>query len=72
MNNSRTLMSHLENLTGLSKKEINSSIIEKEKVLKWLVRQNIDTVDAVGEAMAHYYTDKDALMHAVNKNKGLG
>jgi hypothetical protein len=45
--------------------------MEKERVLKWLVKQKIDTVDAVGEAMAHYYTDKDFLMKAVSRNKPL-
>jgi flagellar protein FlaI len=72
INNSRTLMSTLEMFTGMSKREINRSIMEKERVLKWLVKQKIDTVDAVGEAMAHYYTDKDFLMKAVNRNKPLG
>ena len=42
---------------------------EKEKVLKYLVKNNYDTVDSVGRIMAEYYTNKENLMKFVNTNK---
>ena len=47
------------------------SLKEKESVLKWLVKQNINTVDTVGKVMAEYYTQPDYLMRFVKKNKPL-
>jgi len=69
---SRALMNTLELFTGFTRSEIGSSVKEKEAVLKWLVKNKIDTVDSVGRVMAEYYTNKDSLMGYVRKNKPLG
>ncbi len=68
---SKSLISTLQMFTGFSKNELNNSIKEKEDVLKWLLKQNINTVDEVGRVMAEYYTNKDNLMDFVKKNKAL-
>ena len=70
--NSKALMRTIELFTGFTKSEIKKSLIEKQAVLKWLVKRNIDTVDSVGRIMAEYYTNKDSLMGYVKKNKALG
>ncbi|MCF7799117.1 Flp pilus assembly complex ATPase component TadA [Candidatus Woesearchaeota archaeon] len=59
----------INNFTGMSIKEIKEEITEKVKVLNYLVKHNIDSVDGVGRVMAEYYTDKDNLMKYVNSNK---
>jgi flagellar protein FlaI len=59
----------LEMFTGNTPKEINADIAEKEAVLKYLVRQQIKSMNAVGKVMAEYYTDKDNLMRYVRANK---
>jgi len=69
---SKALMSTIELFTGYSRNEIKKSLKEKELVLKWLVKNNIDTVDTVGKVIAEYYTDADHLMSCVKKNKLLG
>ena len=56
----------------MSKREINNSIAEKEQILRWLVRHRVNNIDAVGEVIANYYTDKEFLMKFVRKNKPLG
>ncbi|MBI2128784.1 type II/IV secretion system ATPase subunit [Candidatus Woesearchaeota archaeon] len=66
------LFNTLQLYTGLSKKEIEDDLKIKEKVLKYLVGNKINTVESVGRVMAEYYTDKDNLMAFVNKNKLLG
>ena len=69
VNKSKSLMSTIELFTGLSRPKINKLLKEKEAVLKWLVKQNINTVDSVGRIMAGYYTDKEELMKFVRSNK---
>jgi len=69
VNKSKSLMSTIEMFTGLSKPKLNSLLKEKEVVLKWLVKQNINTVDNVGKVMAEYYTNKEKLMKFVKTNK---
>jgi flagellar protein FlaI len=68
---SKTLMSTIELFTGLSKNQLNKSLKDKEKVLKYLVKRKIDTIDNVGKIMAEYYTNKDNIMKFVNKNKSF-
>ncbi len=69
---SKSLMRTLELFTGITKNELKRHLVEKEKVLKWLIKNNINTVNEVGTAMAQYYTNKDDLMKTVNANKKLG
>jgi len=71
VNKSKTLLNTIELFTGFTKNELRKSLKEKEHILKWLVKQNIDTVDSVGRVMAEYYTQSDYLMKFVNKNKKL-
>lgn len=66
---SKTLLDTLMLFTGYSKDELNNSLKEKEAVLKWLVKNNINTVDEVGRVMAEYYTDTDNLMKYVRSDK---
>ena len=65
---SKSLLSTIQLFTGFSTNEITQSLNEKQKVLKWLVGQKINTVDSVGRIMAEYYTRKDNLMKFVDKN----
>ncbi|HLC50077.1 MAG TPA: ATPase, T2SS/T4P/T4SS family [Candidatus Nanoarchaeia archaeon] len=68
---SKALMKTIELFTGLTRNEIKRALIDKENVLKWLVKNNINTVDGVGRVMAEYYTNKENLMNHVKKNKML-
>ena len=70
--NSKSLISTIELFTGFTRNEVNKSLDEKELILKWMVKHNINTVDTVGRIMAEYYTNKDNLMANVRKNKLLG
>ena len=70
--NSKTLIGTIEMFTGFTRNEINRSLKEKETILKWLVKNKIDTVNTVGRVMAEYYTNTAYLMEHVKKNKMLG
>ena len=70
--NSKALLNTLELFTGFTRNEMDKSLKEKEAILKWLVKNNINTVNSVGRVMAEYYTNKDNLMSYVSKNKVMG
>jgi flagellar protein FlaI len=53
---SKSIMDTLHLYTGISGSELRSHLNEKEKILKWLVKKNLNTVDSVGDVMAQYYT----------------
>ncbi|MBU2561145.1 MAG: Flp pilus assembly complex ATPase component TadA [Nanoarchaeota archaeon] len=66
---SRSLYNTLEMFTGNTPQEINKDIAEKETVLKYLVKQQIKSIDDVGSIMAKYYTDKENVMGYVRSNR---
>jgi len=71
INRSRALINTIELFTGFTQNELKRSLKEKESILKWLVKQDINTVDSVGKVMAEYYTQPENLMKFVKKNKSL-
>jgi flagellar protein FlaI len=71
-NSSKSLIATLEMFTGMSKSEINKSLVEKEQILRWMAHHNINDIDKVGEVMAHYYTNREFLMQFVKKNQPWG
>ncbi|MFT4309759.1 MAG: type II/IV secretion system ATPase subunit [Candidatus Woesearchaeota archaeon] len=71
MNNSKTLMSTLELYTGFSKREIEKDLNTKQKVLNYLVKQEINTVEKVGTVMAEYYTNQDYLLKHIAAGKKM-
>jgi len=68
---SKALMNTLSLYTGFTLAEIERDLKEKEKVLDYLVKQGIDTVDGVGRVMAEYYTNKENLLQHMHKGTKL-
>lgn len=68
-NPSKVFFNNLALYTGMSKNELMKEIGEKQKVIEYLVKNNIIGVDAVGRVVAEYYTNKDFLMKYVRANK---
>ena len=71
-NKSKALMTTLKLFTGFTDSEIKKDLLEKQSVLKYLVKQEIATVDGVGRVMAEYYTNKQNLMKFIRQNKKFG
>ncbi len=67
LNQSKRLFPELELITGLTRQEINESLREKGQVLRWLVQNNINTVDEIGKVVATYYTNKESLLKFISK-----
>lgn len=71
VNKSKALFDNLKLYTGYSEAQIKKDLAEKEQILKYLEKLNIDSVDDVGRVMAEYYTDKENLMKYVRQKKLL-
>jgi len=67
--NSKSLYENISTFTGMTSSEISKDLVEKEAILNYLVKKNIEDVDNVGRIMAEYYTDKDNLMMFVKTGK---
>ncbi|MBS3134042.1 CpaF family protein [Candidatus Woesearchaeota archaeon] len=64
---SQRLFPELELTTGLTHQEINENLREKGLVLRWMVKNNIKTVDEIGKVVGTYYVNKENLLRFVNK-----
>lgn len=67
-NKSISFIKNLKLFTGLTDREFKKDLDEKIKILKYLVKKDIRSVDGVGRIMAEYYTNKDNLIKFVKKN----
>jgi archaeal flagellar protein FlaI len=52
---SETMMETLELYTGFTRDELEFEIEQKVKILQWMVKNNIEEVNEVGETLAKYY-----------------
>lgn len=64
-----SLLHTLQIYTGMTPQEIKRSLADKEKVLKYLVKNKVGHVDTVGRVIAEYYKNHDWLMKLVSKNR---
>lgn len=55
--------------TGMSDVEIKKNLKERQKVLSWMVKHNVNTVNGVGKIIAEYYLNPKELLKIVNKNE---
>lgn len=68
-NASKNFTQTLSLFSGISSSGLQSDLKEKEKVLNYLVKNNINTVEEVGHIMAEYYTAPKELMVKIFKKK---
>lgn len=55
--------------TGMSETEIKKILEEKKKILAWLVKNGIRSLEEFGKVTNLYYRDKEALLSIINKNE---
>ena len=63
------LIKKLQMHTGMNEKEIEKDLNDKKKILDWMVKNNIKTVDGVGKLIAEYYRDPKNVLKIVEKNE---
>ncbi len=54
----KVIIERLKLYTGMSKEEIAFDLKQKERILQWFVKKNIDDVNTIGLHIAKYYTGK--------------
>lgn len=55
INESRVLYKRLELYTGLTIKEIQQDLLEKKKILLWMIDKGIYDIVSIGKIMSYYY-----------------
>ena len=55
---SKVLINRLKLYTGMNSDDLDKDLQKKVKVLKWLIKNNIENVDDVGIIMSKYYRGK--------------
>ncbi len=69
VNKSKRFFQTLKLYTGLGEQALRKEIVEKQRVLDYLVKFDITDVDEVGRIVAEYYTNKEAVLRAVKSGK---
>jgi archaeal flagellar protein FlaI len=54
--------------TGMTVKEINNDLLEKQNVLQWMIKNQVTDIHKVGEVMQLYYKTPEFLLKSI-KNK---
>ena len=54
--------------TGMSQAEITRELVEKKRILDWMIKHNIRNINDFGKMMIAYYRDKAALRKAIEKD----
>jgi len=63
------LKEELSKYTGMTQKEVEQELKNKEKILNWLVKQKIRGIEQIGKVLNAYYTDPDNILQMAEKNK---
>lgn len=64
------IQSKLELYSGLSASEIAADIDEKKRVIDWMLKHNIPSIEKIGRISSLYYIEKNSLIKAVEEDKG--
>jgi flagellar protein FlaI len=54
--------------TGMTRDEIDENLEKKEKILQWMIDNNINEVDTVGNVVAEYYSDPEKVIEVAEKD----
>lgn len=65
---SDNIMNKLQMHTGMDREEIFENIEEKQKVLQWMIDNEVSDVDGVGKIIAEYYNDEDEVIEMAENN----
>ena len=68
-NESKRVLQDLELFTGMTKQETKKDLDEKENLLKWMVKNNINTVNTVGKVISEYYSNPRELLKEIKGRK---
>ncbi|MBW2999815.1 hypothetical protein KY339_04020, partial [Candidatus Woesearchaeota archaeon] len=65
---SKRIFHDVETHTGVTQKELEQELYQKQQILAWLTKANLSSVNAIGKIISTYYLDKNTVLSAVKKN----
>ncbi len=71
VNQTQRVFDALNMHTGMSRKEMAHELNEKTKILNWVVKHNVNTVNDVGKVISEYYSNPEFVLKAVSGGKRL-
>lgn len=54
--------------SGLTQKEITDELVQKQEILKWLLKHDIRKTDLIGRVVGSYYVDENRVLEALKKD----
>lgn len=63
VNPPKEFYNRMELFSGLTQKEVDASIAEKVRILKYLVEEDIKSIEQIGQIISEYYIDRDYLLN---------
>jgi flagellar protein FlaI len=61
------VMKKLKAFTGLTDSGIQQDLDEKKRILSWMIKNKINTVNAVGKVVAEYYQDPKNILSIISR-----
>lgn len=70
--NESNILSNIRQQFGYGQEELEEELDDREKVLGWMDDKEVTNFSDVARVISEYYSDKDAVMRAVEENRDLG
>lgn len=67
----RSLFENLTMHTGMTTDEIKEDLEDKKKILDWMIEEEVNDVDTVGQVVAEYYSDSETVISKVEDGKNF-
>jgi flagellar protein FlaI len=65
---SKRIFEEVEVHTGMTEKEMSDEMMIKQQILAWIVKANLNNVNAIGKIISTYYMNKDKVVSELKKN----
>ena len=67
-NQSVRILEELKLFTGMNETELKQDLKNKQKILDWMVRHNVNTIDSVGHTISSFYSDSEGFVKKISKD----
>jgi len=62
---SNRIMKEIKLFSGLNDKQIKENLEGKKKILVWMVKNNVNTIEKVGRLISDYYKDPESVLKSI-------
>ena len=71
VNPSIRVLNDLRMFTGMSKRDMEINLSERQQILLWLLKQDIKDVNDVGKIIAEYYRDRESTLELISYKENI-